>query len=183
MPFFRDFSSETQSYNPPSCQRFKRPEYILHRSIFQNVYCIKHWPCRTQGLLRGKAFPPHSPCAGLSLAVGSVPATAAAPLGPYLSAFGRQLFTARVAGYGRGPSLRCVRLRHIRSLLPASALPNHAVLSHPLRGAYRAIVPGDNVRGRGERYNVVGRGRAFVLRAGESRRGIISGAGTLRFHI
>jgi len=68
----------------------------------------------------------------------------------YFSYLRRQLFTARFAGYGRGPSLRCVRLRHIRSLPPASALPNHAVLSHPLRGAYRAFALGRNVRGRRE---------------------------------
>ena len=53
-----------------------------------------------------------------------------------------------LAGYGRGPSLRCVRLRRFCSWPPASALPNHAVLSHPLRGAYRAFESGDNVWGR-----------------------------------
>jgi len=93
----------------------------------------------------GESFspaPPFLPCAGLSFPVGCAPPTAAAPLGPHLSAGGGQLFTARFAGCGRGPSLRCVRLRRFCSLLPASALPNHAVLSHPLRGAYRAFESG-----------------------------------------
>ena len=42
-------------------------------------------------------------------------------LSSYLSACGGQLFTARFAGCGRGPSLRCVHLRRACSSLPASA--------------------------------------------------------------
>ena len=47
----------------------------------------------------GESFspaPPFPPCAGLSLAVGCAPATAARALPAHLSAFGRQLFTARL---------------------------------------------------------------------------------------
>jgi len=102
------------------------------------------------GAFAGESFspaPPFLPCAGLSFLVGCAPPTAARALPAYLSAFGRQLFTARFAGCGRGPSLRCVRLRRFCSLPPASALPNRAVLSHPLRGAYCAFALGGNVCG------------------------------------
>jgi len=98
----------------------------------------------------------------------------------YFSYLRRQLFIARFAGYGRGPSLRCVRLRRFCSWPPASALPNHAVLSHPLRGAYRAIVPGRNVRGRGRVTTLwAGRIRAATFGAGRIRAAMF-GAGGIR---
>ena len=63
---------------------------------------------------RGKYISPAPPhfllCAGLSF-----------PAGCALTARGGQLFTARFAGCGRGPSLRCVHLRRTCSSLPASA--------------------------------------------------------------
>jgi len=79
-----------------------------------------------------------------------LPTAAAATASLLVGLWPPTLHRLPAADYGRGPSLRCVRLRRIHSLPPASALPNRAVLSHPLRGAYRAIVPGRNVRGRGE---------------------------------
>ena len=60
-------------------------------------------------------------CAGLSFPVGcALPARGGGLCPPYLSACGGQL-TARFAGCGRGPSLRCVHLRRTCSSLPASA--------------------------------------------------------------
>ena len=73
---------------------------------------------------RGKYIsPPHFLlCAGLSFPVGcALPARGGGLCPPYLSACGGQLFTARFAGCGRGPSLRCVHLRRTCSSLPASA--------------------------------------------------------------
>ncbi len=128
------------------CLRSIVPVFIT--GSFQDVCHVKHWPCCIRGEFAGERFspaPPFPPCAGLSFPVGCAPPTAARALPAHLSAFGRQLFIARFASYGRGPSLRCVRLRRFCSLPPASALPNRAVLSHPLRGAYRAFEPGDNV--------------------------------------
>ena len=61
-------------------------------------------------------------CAGLSFPVGcALTARGGGLCPPYLSACGGQLFTARFAGCGRGPSLRCVHLRRTCSSLPASA--------------------------------------------------------------
>ena len=79
--------------------------------------------CR--GIRGGNTFPPHPHfllCAGLSFPVGcALTARGGGLCPPYLSACGGQLFTARFAGCGRGPSLRCVHLRRTCSSLPASA--------------------------------------------------------------
>ena len=69
----------------------------------------------------GKLFP-HTPIsydlAANALSCNSSAPAAAAPLGPYLSAF-RPPTPQRPSStdYGGGPSLRCVRLRRVRSLL------------------------------------------------------------------
>ena len=123
---------------------------VFKTGSFQDVCHIKHWPLCIQGFRGGKLFPrtPISPCAGLSFPVGCAPATAAALRALLVRRRRPTLHRPPAAGYGRGPSLRCVRLRRFCSLPPASALPNRAVLSHPLRGACRAFVPGSGVRGR-----------------------------------
>ena len=75
---------------------------------------------------RGKYISPAPPhfllCAGLSFPAGcALTARGGGLCPPYLSACGGQLFTARFAGCGREPSLRCVHLRRTCSSLPASA--------------------------------------------------------------
>ena len=125
------------------------------------------------GPSRGKAFPPPpiSPCAGLSFPVGCAPATAAAPLGPYLSAGGGQLFTARLRR-AAAEGLRCaafdcvtfvpcrplrlcrtVRFSHIRSAAPTALLYRAETFGAGERGLAAMFGsgrgPGGCVRGKG----------------------------------
>ena len=134
-------------------------------SSFDIIYKSVMLGNNVRGLRGGKLFP-RTPISALCRAFSSRglrPCYRGGPFGALLvGLWPPTLHRPPVAGYGRGPSLRCVRLRHIRSLPPASALPNHAVLSHPLRGAYRAFESGSNVRGRE---------RATTLRARRGRGG------------
>ena len=105
------------------CQSTPRSPAALPLLPQRKSFLIKS-VCRTGGFV-GESFSPTPPfplCAGLSFPVGcALPARGGGLCPPYLSACGGQLFTARFAGCGRGPSLRCVHLRRTCSSLPASA--------------------------------------------------------------
>ena len=115
--------------------------------------------------------PPFPLCAGLSFPVGCALSVRGGGSAALLVRLRRPTPHHPLRGCAGGASLRCVHLRHFRSSLPlpqkvatlrpwASGLlgtlpksfgyfsgtllpPNRAVRSHPLRGAYRAFLPGD----------------------------------------
>ena len=66
------------------------------------------------------------------------------PGGPYLSACGGQLLTARLRR-AMAEGLRCAAFDCVAFAPCCSFLLKRAVLSHPLRGAYRAFSPGRTV--------------------------------------
>ena len=94
------------------CQSTPRSPAALPLLPQRKSFLIKS-VCRTGGFV-GESFSPTPPfplCAGLSFPVGcALTARGGGLCPPYLSACGGQL-TARFAGCGRGPSLRCVHIR------------------------------------------------------------------------
>ena len=96
--------------------------------------------------LWGKAFPPHPyfhSVPGFHFPWVAPFPSAAAALPPYLSAFGGQLLTTPCGVAPEG--LRCAAFTFVTFVprCPLRRPPNRAVRSHPLRGAYRAFLPGD----------------------------------------
>ena len=129
--------------------------------------------CRTGGFVGESfsPTPPFPLCAELSFPVGCALSVRSGGSAALLVRLRRPTPHHPLRGCAGGASLRCVHLRHFRSSLPlpqkvatlrprASGLlgtlpksfgyfsgtllpPNRAVRSHPLRGAYRAFLPGD----------------------------------------
>ena len=87
--------------------------------------------------LRGKAFPPHPhfyEFTASTLSCDSSSTAAAAPVGTLLVRLRRPTpHRPSSTGYGGGPSLRCVRLRRVCSLLPVSLETCSSLTSAPRR--------------------------------------------------
>ena len=126
------------------CQSTPRSPAALPLLPQRKSFLIKS-VCRTGGFV-GESFSPTPPfplCAGLSFPVGCALSVRGGGSAALLVRLRRPTPHHPLRGCAGGASLRCVHLRHFRSSLPASATANRAVRSHPLRGAYRAFLPGD----------------------------------------
>jgi len=135
-------------------------------SSFDIIYKSVMLGNNVRGFRGGTLFPrtPISTLCRAFIGRGLRPCYRGGPSGPYLSAEGGQLFTARFAGCGRGPSLRCVRLRRFCSLLLISF-----EMSSSLTSATRRLpryCAGQKRSGPGKSCNVRGRREAELRRRG-----------------
>ena len=126
------------------CQSTPRSPAALPLLPQRKSFLIKS-VCRTGGFV-GESFSPHPhfhSVPGFHFPWVAPFPSAAAALPPYLSAFGGQLLTTPCGAAPEG--LRCAAFTFVTFVprCPLRRPPNRAVRSHPLRGAYRAFLPGD----------------------------------------